>query len=108
MKQAWRKVLLEWREGSGSKGSFEKSQLFQCLLENFMDTIEPNSKENFISGFRKCGISPLSLAELVTRLPQTTLDSQGLIEDYFLMKKETVDQHSRQETSTESTVSPCC
>lgn len=65
-----------------------------------MDTIEPNSKENLISGFRKCGMPPLSLAELVTRLPQTTLDSQGLIEDSFLhplIKKETVDQLSRQE-----------
>lgn len=88
MKRAWRKILGEWKESAGLKsGNLEKSK-FPHLLKKLMNVLEPTSKDNLISGFKKCGIHPISLDELLKRLPQTTTDPEGLIEDTFLQSLE--------------------
>lgn len=88
MKRAWRKILTNWKETAGLKsGNLDKSQ-FPSLLKKLISEMESTSKQNLMSGFRKCGIFPINLDELLQRLPQTTSDPEGIVEDSFLTSLE--------------------
>lgn len=71
LKIAWRKVLSEWKDtDEGILSTNIQKQHFPPLLKKLMDTVEPNVVNNLKSGFRKCGIVPLNVEELLNRIPR--------------------------------------
>lgn len=84
MKVAWRQILTEWK---GSKQGFKETvlqkQQFPFLLRRLIDVLRPNSAENLRAGFRKCGIHPIDVEELLCRLPSRTYDG-GAVQDSFI------------------------
>ncbi|XP_037300423.1 uncharacterized protein LOC115456161 isoform X2 [Manduca sexta] len=56
---SWRNILSEWKDTSrGSRFSTIPKVHFPRLLKKLFEVLEPN-RENLISGFRECGISPI-------------------------------------------------
>lgn len=91
MKKAWRSLLMEWKESSGFSSYGLPKQEFPILLKKLLEAIAPTSKENLVSGFRKCGVHPVSLDELLKRLPKSTVNivpDEKEIEDSFLKSLE--------------------
>lgn len=84
MKVAWRKILSEWKETlEGSKSTVLQKQHFPMLLNKLMTALEPNAAANLISGFRKCGIYPVNVDELLKMIPQHNSDITA-VESSFL------------------------
>lgn len=89
MKRAWRTLLMEWKESSGFSSSGLPKQEFPILLKKLLNVLAPNSQGKLVSGFRKCGIYPICLDELLNRLPKSTVSVDGKeIEDSFLQSLE--------------------
>lgn len=59
-------------ERDGFTNSTLSKQDFPSLLKRLMGYIEPKSKQNLISEFGTCGIYPLSLEDLMKKLPTST------------------------------------
>lgn len=69
MKVAWRSILNSYKESeAGVKHTVLQKQHFPRFLKSLMDALLPNYKENLKSGFRKCGIQPCEVDELLKRL----------------------------------------
>lgn len=85
MKRSWRKIMADWKNSkSGSKYSTIPKDLFPSLLNKLLDSLEEKGK-NLISGFEKCGISPLNREKLLSRLPSNNLTADiTLIGESFL------------------------
>ena len=84
VKIAWRNVLSEWKgTEDGIKNTNIQKQNFPPLLAKMMGIIEPSIKDNLISGFRKCGIFPLNVEEVLTRIPSTS-HNKDIVESAFL------------------------
>ncbi|KAL1447927.1 hypothetical protein WDU94_014012 [Cyamophila willieti] len=84
MKTAWRSILNSYKESeAGVKHTIMQKQHFPRLLKALMEALMPNSHANLRSGFRKCGIHPCKVDELLQRLPETQHDSSE-IENSFI------------------------
>lgn len=85
MKEAWRKILLDYKETAwGCRSSSLEKQYFPSLLKKLMEAIEPNQKTNLIAGFKKCGIYPLDVAPLLDRMPKSSVTPTTDIDASFL------------------------
>lgn len=87
LKRGWRKILSEWKENGGFTCATLQKQDFPSLLKKLLEYIEPSSKENLISGFKTCGIYPISIEELLKKIPQAPVN-ESEIEDSFLKSLE--------------------
>lgn len=84
VKIAWRKVLSDWKNTEeGIKNTNIQKQNFPPLLAKMMEVIAPTIKDNLISGFRKCGIYPLNVEEVLNRIPRSS-DNTDIVESAFL------------------------
>lgn len=86
LKIAWRKVLSEWKDtDEGIRNTNIQKQNFPPLLSKMMKIIEPNVEENLKAGFRKCGIVPLNVEEVLSRIPRSSCNPDH-IQDAFLQR----------------------
>jgi hypothetical protein len=70
LKSHWRKILTEWKESSeGTRNPTIPKQIFPSLLKKLIDNIKPTMADNLKNGFRKCGIYPCNIDELLARIP---------------------------------------
>ena len=76
LKVAWRKILSDFRKTKiGQKETSLPKDIFPRLLVKLIDALrEGNGAGNLIAGFRKCGIYPLNVNQLLACLPTTTQD----------------------------------
>lgn len=89
MKKAWREILTQWKEPqNGSKYATIPKELFPSLLKLLMEKLQPGSRKNLISGFRKCGIWPCTADPLLQRLPNKKSVNIEMISESFLTKLE--------------------
>lgn len=92
MKRAWRQILSEWKDSAdGVRNTTIQKQHFPPLLKKMLGIMAPNIRENLKSGFKKCGIVPLSADPLLARLPRSICDStiiQSEIQASFLQTLE--------------------
>lgn len=66
LKQAWRSILLKWKQGPGRSDASLPKDRFPPLLKELFLTLK---EANVISGFRKCGIVPLNRDRVLGMLP---------------------------------------
>ena len=66
-KVAWQKILNDYHKTKvGQKESSVPKDIFPQLLTKLVKTLEEGKgKENLTAGFRKCGIVPLDLTQLL-------------------------------------------
>ncbi|CAH2093066.1 unnamed protein product [Euphydryas editha] len=88
MKQTWRQLLLKWNETDGC-------QINECLhnlLKLLFDSINVNVSSNIIDGFRRTGICPLNIDQIISRFPNGYLngDHQRVL-DHTLLDQVGVD-----------------
>lgn len=68
LKRIWRKILRKWKESpEGRKCATVPKYRFPKLLKDMMDLLQENVNKNLQSGFRKCGVHPLDVHELLSR-----------------------------------------
>lgn len=68
LKGYWRVVLTNWKDSDeGKKTPVLPKTMFPVLLKRVFEMMSKTVKANLISGFRKCGIYPLSKDELLSR-----------------------------------------
>lgn len=85
-KKVWRSILTKWKESkSGSKYPTIPKDVFPTLLKELMNSLQQNTAQNLISGFKKCGIYPLNKQILLDRLPENVSEvDKNFIGDSFL------------------------
>lgn len=84
MKMAWRKILGEWKgTTNGLKNPILQKQSFPGLLKKLLDVLEPTLKSTLQNGFRKCGIFPCGVEELLNRLPNA-LNTSSSVDESFI------------------------
>lgn len=87
MKRAWRELLFKWKKSDGRLLPTVPKGCFPKLLKLLIDELSHNSSQNIISGFRKTGIVPLDINQVLTRLPdgdQDDNDHLSAVTDYVL------------------------
>lgn len=78
MKDKWREILHEWKDTTlGSRCGKIPKDKFPSLLKKLMDIMNNRAVDILPAGFRKCGISPLNRAEVLSRMPEEIMDNQG-------------------------------
>ncbi|XP_062556481.1 uncharacterized protein LOC134221293 [Armigeres subalbatus] len=83
MKREWRKILSTWRNSrEGAKKPTIPKERFAFLLNDLTQSIAPRQKQILRSGFRKCGIYPLNVEQLLSRFPPLNADT-SLVGDSF-------------------------
>lgn len=97
LKAEWRKIITEWKESSeGTRNPTIPKQTFPSLLKKLLENIEPNVRSNLKNGFRKCGIYPCNVDELLARIPgaidvDNTIVSASFI-DHLESKRKTITE----------------
>ncbi|KAL0841447.1 hypothetical protein ABMA28_015129 [Loxostege sticticalis] len=86
MKQAWRQILQKWKMNDGRCLSSIPKGCFPRLLKKMLDLLKPNTEKNIQSGFRKTGIFPLNVQEVISRLPNEMerVDESAAIDETFV------------------------
>lgn len=85
LKIAWRKVLSDWKDtAAGMRSTNIQKEHFPPLLAKMMEIITPQADNNLKAGFRKCGIYPLNIEEVLSRIPTQKSCDQGLVHSEFL------------------------
>lgn len=69
MKTAWRKILTQWKKGTGKHYATLPKHAFPSLLYSLLEDMD-NLSELAISGFRACGIYPLNKERIIAKLNQ--------------------------------------
>lgn len=64
-----------------------QKQQFPPLLNKMLQVLSPNVADNLKSGFRKCGIYPVNVEELLNRIPRNTCN-QNEVHSVFLKNLE--------------------
>jgi len=84
MKVAGRKILTQWKNTpEGLNNTTLQKQSFPKLLKQLLDTMQPSIKTTMINVFRKCGIYPCDVTELLERLPRSE-DVNSSVEKSFI------------------------
>ena len=76
MKRQWQKILTDFKQSNRKNAGTVPKDQFPRLLKLLMKM--PNQNENFIAGFRKCGIFPLDKTQVLGRLPSNPAQSAQL------------------------------
>ena len=76
MKIAWRNVVLKWKKTDGKSQATIPKGCFPKLLNKLMEELRENSKSNIMAGFRKTGIYPIDMQQVLSRLPEVN-DSEN-------------------------------
>lgn len=85
LKIAWRKVLSDWKDtAAGMRSTNIQKEHFPPLLAKMMEIITPQVENNLKAGFRKCGIYPLNIEEVLSRIPTQKNCDQDLVQSAFL------------------------
>ncbi|KAJ8930692.1 hypothetical protein NQ314_016482 [Rhamnusium bicolor] len=96
LKIAWRKVLSDWKDTEeGIRNTNIQKQNFPPLLSKMMNILAPNIEDNLKSGFRKCGIAPTNVQELLKRIPKSECHPD-VVQSVFLQ----ILQNKRSESTT--------
>ncbi len=74
LKTYWREILTQWKQGPGKIESSVPKDVFPRLLNKLITRILPTSESNLKSGFKKCGIVPLSSQVVLDRLPKNSTE----------------------------------
>ncbi|KAJ2954347.1 hypothetical protein O0L34_g2605 [Tuta absoluta] len=69
MKRAWRELLLKWKKTDGQTQASVPKGCFPKLLKLLIEHLKHNAENNLLAGFKKTGISPLNIDEILSRLP---------------------------------------
>lgn len=69
IERMWRHILLKWEQTCWRQSPVVAKDCFPRLLKVIMDTLKSDASNNIIEGFRKTGINPLSIDEMLSRLP---------------------------------------
>ncbi|CAH1979207.1 unnamed protein product [Acanthoscelides obtectus] len=84
LKIAWRQVLSDWKNSEeGVRNTNIQKQFFPPLLLKLMEIITPYAEANLKAGFRKCGIFPLNIEEVLSRIPRSTCNPD-VVQSAFL------------------------
>lgn len=77
LKKEWRKILNEFRKTKvGQKETSIPKDIFPQLLTKLVKALhDGNGAKNVISGFKKCGIYPLNLTQLLSNLPSAKTEN---------------------------------
>lgn len=86
MKRAWREILLKWKKTDGRQLATVPKGCFPKLLKLLINHIRDNAKNNLQAGFKKTGICPMKVDEILSRLPQetNTHESKAAVDDSVL------------------------
>jgi DDE superfamily endonuclease. len=110
MKMAWRQVLSDYKDNQGANQTGLNKQDFPRLLRALMSHIEPNAPDNLKSGFRKCGIYPVNVEELLASFERRKQYDTEQLEDSFKKfleeKINPVNQIEKQKKRKKISVSP--
>lgn len=103
VKAAWRKVLKIWKDSpSGRKFMNIPKSEFPGLLKKLLEALEARLASNIAAGFRKSGLCPLDVLQPMSRLPQSLLAADHLIQKYV----SDVFVEAIAETREQTTVTP--
>ena len=69
MKNHWQQILLEWKSQlSKNQSTILPKDQFPALLKQLLKKLGEKQKGNLISGFKKCGVFPVSAEAIKSRL----------------------------------------
>lgn len=71
LKRYWRQTLTKWKQGEGKTQTSLPKSTFPRLLTDVMERVTPTLNVNVLSGFKTCGIHPIDLRKMLSRLPET-------------------------------------
>ena len=86
---AWRKILNDYRQTKVGQGeSCIPKDTFPKLLCQLVNKLAGNGHKNITAGFRKSGIFPLDVTQLLGRLPsqESSLENSAAAVDRSLIK----------------------
>jgi hypothetical protein len=83
LKVKWRQILTDWKS-TGKRSKVLSKDQFPKLLGKLIDNINPQVKQNLVSGFRKTGIHPLNENEVLNRLPSDDRNVQSSVSEVFM------------------------
>ncbi|KAL5238824.1 hypothetical protein ACI65C_006234 [Semiaphis heraclei] len=84
MKIAWRKILSDWKSSTeGLKNTVLQKQSFPALLKQLLSVLQLPMATTLQNGFRKCGIYPCDLNELLERLPDSKFNNSSVEETFI-------------------------
>lgn len=70
LKRNWRAILDGWKKKLNKKSQTITKECFPSLLNTlYKKVVDGETSTNLISGFRKCGISPLDRTQIISRMP---------------------------------------
>lgn len=81
LKIHWRKILEDWKMGEGKEDTSIPKDKFPRLLKKLCLKINENGCENFMAGFKKCGIVPLNRDQVLDMFPDSRNYSENLTAD---------------------------
>jgi hypothetical protein len=77
LKQAWRKILCDWKVTADRRLINLPKNHFPSLLRKLCDEIKPNAPKNLEAGFKACGIYPLDPQVVMKKLPITNEEAES-------------------------------
>ncbi|KAJ8963604.1 hypothetical protein NQ314_005504 [Rhamnusium bicolor] len=84
LKIAWRKVLSDWKDtAEGMRNTNIQKENFPPLLSKMMEIITPHVEDNLKAGFRKCGIFPLNIEQVLSRIPRNTCNPDTVQSEFL-------------------------
>ncbi|KAJ8930361.1 hypothetical protein NQ314_016839 [Rhamnusium bicolor] len=84
LKIAWQKVLSDWKDtAEGMRNTNIQKENFPPLLSKMMEIITPHVEDNLKAGFRKCGIFPLNIEEVLSRIPRNTCNPDTVQSEFL-------------------------
>ena len=85
MKLKWRTLLTNWkRNETTKKSSVLPKDVFPRQLKELHDALAETAEKNLKSGFRKAGIVPLGVDQILRRLQTKTAEYTSLVGETFL------------------------
>lgn len=97
MKVEWRKVLIDWKATpEGMSYTVLPKQFFPSLLKRVLENLEPNFKQNFGSGFKKCGIYPCDEQPLLDKIAHKQVEPSAVSAAFLDVLQSTRDAYTVQ------------
>lgn len=107
LKRQWRSILNEWKTKEGQSETCVSKHIFPKLLKRLCEELKDSMPKNVISGFRKCGIAPLSFDQMISRFPESIRqnaqqdqpDMNHNLDNSFIQFLEVLRPHSKSSQS---------
>ncbi|GFR67958.1 tigger transposable element-derived protein 2 [Elysia marginata] len=98
MKAKWRTILTDYKLSKAKNAATIPKDTFPRLLKRFMEEM-PNQMDNLKASFQKCGIFPLDITPVLSRLPKENPENESCISDSFTDHLKELRCEITQETS---------